>query len=187
MNPTAASGVKEASFPKLRALLDYLDRLSEPADLPTLRRLLEDLDITRADVGPVCLFKPQRYQRNLIRETPWYELVCHCWACGQRTPIHDHAGSSCAFLVVDGIATETKFDQTPSGLICPSGTRHHDPGYVCASAETDVHQIANTQPAGSELITLHCYSPKLRNFNAYSLDTPTPDDQVSAFKFNDSE
>ena len=44
---------------------------------------------------------------------------------------------------------------------------------MCASAEVDIHQVANTMPAGEDLVTLHCYTPQLRNFNAHSLDTPT--------------
>ena len=173
MNPSTATGAQRPVFPKLASLLEYLDHLGQAADLETLRRLLEDLDITRADIEPACIFKEGRYQRKMIRQTDWYELVCLCWASGQRTPIHDHKGSACGFLVVEGIATEMRFEATPSELLIPAWTKHHEPGYVCASAEADIHQVANTMPAGQDLVTLHCYTPHLRNFNVYSLDTPT--------------
>ena len=170
MNPTTAA--KTANYPALRSMLDYLDGLRGLADLDVLAGLLRDRAITRDDLAPACIFKPDRYQRNTIRETKWYELVCLCWSSGQRTPIHDHEGSSCAFLVVEGTATETRFDRTESGLICPSWTKHHLPGYVCASSAADVHRVANTQPKGEDLITLHVYSPKLVGYNIYTLDTP---------------
>ncbi len=174
MNPkTKADMGKKSMFPKLNPLLRYLDDLGERVDLPTLRRLLEDLDVTREDLAPACLFEKDEYQRNLIKETQWYELVCLCWGNGQRTPIHDHEGSSCAFLVVAGDATETRFEHTPSGLVIPVSTQVRHPGFVCASSEADIHQVANTQPEGRDLITLHIYSPQLRHFNVYSLDTPT--------------
>ncbi len=178
MKPVTNSSSKKGALPfhGLRDLLGYLDTLGQPADLRTLARLLGSLRITRADLEPVCVFKDEKYQRNLVRQTDWYELVCLCWTSGQRTPIHDHAGSSCAFLVVEGVATETRFEHTPSGLICPIWTKRHEPGYVCASAEADVHQVCNTQPPGKDLITLHCYSPQLRNFNVYSLDSLTVED-----------
>jgi cysteine dioxygenase len=179
MNPTTKLNVTTDTFPRLRPLLEYLDHLGRPADLATLRRLLQELGITRADVEHACIFKADRYQRNMIRQTDWYELVCLCWMSGQRTPIHDHKGSACAFLVVDGIATETRFDRTDSGLICPTWTKNHEPGYVCASAEADIHQVANTRPPGEETITLHCYTPQLRNFNVYTLDTLTASDPAS--------
>jgi cysteine dioxygenase len=165
-----------AAFPGLRPLLDYLDDLGEPADLAVLRRLMEELGITRADVEDACIFEDERYQRNMIRRTGWYELVCLCWRSGQRTPIHDHFGSACAFRVIEGIATETRFERTASGLICPTWTKHHEPGYVCASAEADIHQVANTASPGTDLVTLHCYTPPLRHFNVYTLDTPTASD-----------
>ena len=114
---TTADARKTSLFPKLGPLLGYLDGLGDIADLPTLRRLLEDLEVTREDLSAACFFRDERYQRNLIKETPWYELVCLCWHSGQRTPIHDHEGSSCAFLVVEGTAIETRFERTPSGLV----------------------------------------------------------------------
>ena len=173
---TANISLTAAAFPALRPLLDHLDHLEasgESADLGTLARLLEQLGLGRTDLQDACLFADERYQRNMIRRTSGYELVCLCWRSGQRTPIHDHFGSACAFVVVEGIATETRFERTPSGLICPAWTRHHEPGYVCASAEADIHQVANSGPPGTELITLHCYTPPLREFNVYTLDTPT--------------
>ena len=171
LNPAAPT--REVSCPKLQTLLEYLDSLHERADLDTLRRLLVELEIVSDDLSAACIFKECGYQRNMIKQSPWYEAVCLCWSSGQRTPIHDHAGSSCAFLVVNGIATETRFDQTPSGLVIPTWTKYHEPGYVCASDEADIHQVANTQPEGHDLVTLHIYSPQLRGFNIHTLDTPT--------------
>ncbi len=151
----ASTEVGATRCPKLQPLLDYLDSLNERADLATLHRSLGELSVTRGDLMPACVFQRDRYRRNLIRETEHYELVCLCWQSGQRTPIHDHQGSSCAFLVVEGITTETRFQRSPSGLVFPSMTAHHEPGYICASAEADIHQVANTQPPGADLITLH--------------------------------
>ena len=168
-----------ATFPKLRSLLEYLDHLGARADLATLGRLLRGLSVGREDLRAACIFADGGYQRNPVRQTDWYELVCLCWKSGQRTPIHDHEGSSCAFLVVEGLATETRFQRTESGLIIPLWTKHHEPGYVCASHEADIHQVANVQPPGTDLVTLHIYSPQLRHFNVYSLDTPTASDPRS--------
>ena len=176
MNPSPMPQSVEATFPKLQPLLEYLDSLGQRADLDTLRRLLEALDITRDDLAGACAFDDDGYRRNLIRQTEWHETVCICWKSGQRTPIHDHKGASCAFRVIDGIATETRFERSTSGLIYPTNTEHQEPGYVCASSEADIHQVANIQGDGAELINLHIYSPPLRNFNVYSLDTRTADD-----------
>ena len=180
MNPMtqATTPNVQASFPKLRPLLDYLSGLEHAADLDTVRQLLESLDVCRADLEPVCIFKADRYQRNMIRKTRWFELVCLCWGSGQRTPIHDHAGSSCGFKVIEGVASETRFETTPSGLLCAEWTKHHERGYVCASGEADIHQVANMQPAGQDVITLHLYSPELVHYNVYKLDTPCAGEPV---------
>ncbi len=176
MNPTTTRDRIATSFPKLRPLIAYLDMLGRRADLATLRRLLLEADLTRDDLAQACIFDDAGYRRNLIKETYWYELVCLCWHSGQRTPIHDHAGSSCAFRVIVGTATETRFERSPSGLIYPASTEHHELGYVCASHEADIHQVANIQPAGEDLINLHVYSPQLRNYSIYSLDTRRAED-----------
>jgi cysteine dioxygenase len=172
MNPATIPTTPAKGFPALRPLLAYLDSLDRRADLAMLRSLLGDLEVTRVDLAPACLFSRERYQRNVIRRTPWYELVCLCWLSGQRTPIHNHTGSSCAFRVVEGLATETRFERTASGLVVPSWTKTHQPGYVCAAADADIHQVANAQAEGRELVTLHIYSPQLRGFQVFSLDTP---------------
>jgi len=177
--PTGPASSPTERFPRLRALLQYLDSLTGRADLAVLSRLLEQLQVTRTDLAPACGFCEENYQRNVIKESPWYELVCLCWRSGQRTPIHDHRGSSCAFKVIDGTAMETRFEMTASGLLRCSDSHDMDPGFICASHDADIHQVLNAQPAGQDVITLHIYSPPLKSFRKYTLDSPTPHGQGS--------
>ena len=72
----------------------------------------------------------------------------------------------------EGTGTEIRFKHTPSGLLCPSEILTIGPGHVCASAESDIHEVANMQPEGNDLITLHIYSPPLKRMNAYKLTSP---------------
>lgn len=180
----AAPSAPGVRFPKLATLIDYLDSLEDRADLATLTALLRDLNVTRADILGCCKFGGDRYQRNIISESPWYELVALCWHSGQRTPIHDHQGSSCAFKVIEGSCTEVQFAKTPSGLICPTSTNTREPGYICASHDADIHQVLNAQPPGEDMITLHIYSPALKNYRKYTLDSPCPKEQVAAATFH---
>jgi len=165
-----------AAFAKFEPLFKYLDSLNAPADLATLRHLLEELDVTREDLGKACTFCDGDYQRTVLKDSRWYEVVCICWKSGQRTPIHDHKGASCAFRVIEGIATETKFEKSASGFVYPTTSEHQPSGYIAASSEVDIHQVTNTQPPGTNLINIHIYSPLLRDFNIYSLDTRSVDD-----------
>lgn len=156
--------------PKLTPLLEYLEGLDRCADLGTLRRLLADLEATRADLAPFVRFSDRQYARNLVRKTPWFEMVSVCWKAGQATPIHDHKGSSCAFLVIEGAAVETQFARTPRGRLGEArGPFIREVGYICASSEHDIHEVRNDGPA--DLITLHIYSPALANLNIYDPKT----------------
>lgn len=166
---TAASsrGSVAEAFPKLAPLIGYLDSLTARADLDVLQRLLGEVQITREDIKPAVIFGTGGYRRNTISESPWYELLALCWRSGHCTPIHDHHGVSCAFKVIEGTGTEIRFVPTPSGLICPSATNTMPPGYICAANDADIHQVANMQAPGMDLITLHIYSPAITRMRTY--------------------
>jgi cysteine dioxygenase len=158
--------------PKLGGLIEYLESLSGRADLAVLSRLLTQTQITRADLKEVCAFNPHGYRRNTISSSPWYELLALCWRSGDCTPIHDHQGVSCAFKVVEGTGTEIRFRTTPSGLICPTTSTPMPPGYVCSADDADIHQVANMQAPGQDLVTLHMYSPPIKKMNTYQFASP---------------
>ncbi|GMV27157.1 MAG: hypothetical protein AMXMBFR58_31880 [Phycisphaerae bacterium] len=168
-------------FPRLAPIIDYLDTLSGRADLSVLQRLLSQTEIGRQDVNACCVFGTRGYKRNTVSKTQWYELVALCWRSGDFTPIHDHHGSSCAFKVLEGTGTEIRFVRTPSGLICPVQTNPMAPGYVCAAEDEDIHQVANMQPPGTDLITLHIYSPPIKNMTTYEFATRISPDAADAY------
>lgn len=163
-----------AISPKLRPLVDYLETLKSRADLDILANLLKDISITRADIQPFCIFGARGYKRNTISASPWYELLALCWRSGQCSTIHDHNGSSCAFKVIEGQGTEIRFNTTPSGLICPAMSTPMDPGYICAAEDADIHQVANMQAPGKDLITLHMYSPPIKRMTTYCYGETRP-------------
>ncbi len=164
-------------FPKLAAVINYLDSLTDRADLTILDRLLHQTDVTQADIAPACVFGTKGYRRNTISRTDWYELLALCWRSGDCTPIHDHAGCSCAFRVVEGHGTEIRYQSTESGLMCPVNTTVMAPGYVCSAEDADIHQVANMQAAGTDLVTLHIYSPPIKNMHTYEFAAATGADR----------
>ncbi|MFN0012570.1 MAG: cysteine dioxygenase [Phycisphaerales bacterium] len=162
----------DCDYPKLAALVEYLDGLTGRADLTVLDSMLRTLDVQRADIEAACTFGSKGYKRNTIKRTAHYELLALCWRSGDCTPIHDHRGVSCAFRVVHGTGTEIRFVPTPAGLICPSETTPMPPGYICSAEDHDIHQVANMQPPGSDLITLHIYSPPISRMTTYDFASP---------------
>lgn len=161
--------VMAVTVDKLSALVEYLDSLTARASLDALQRRLEALRLTTEDVADYVQFNSQSYRRNLVCGGPWYHLLVICWRSGQRSPIHNHAESTCGLKVLSGVATETKFEMTPCGLVKAVSSCDAVQGHICASQDADIHQVSNLQADGNNLITLHIYSPPLLRMKTYSL------------------
>jgi cysteine dioxygenase len=146
-----------------------LDALPEPIKLEEVKPLLAELDLTAADVLGWTCFEPDRYQRNLIRRGRHYEALLLCFEAGQRTPIHDHAGSICGVKVIDGVGSETIFERTADGWLFAAETRKLPTGGVVGSVDMDTHQLSNLELGGRRLMTLHVYAPPLHTVGNYSI------------------
>jgi len=158
---------------KLSSLVEYLDGLNKRATIEELRQQLTDLDITLDDVSEFVRFGEKNYLRNLVREGKWYHLLVICWRSGQRSPIHNHAGSTCGLRILDGVATETKFETTPSQLIKAIESSDMTTGELAVTQDSEIHQVSNLQTEGTDLITLYIYSPPLLRMDTYSLTDKT--------------
>lgn len=141
-------------------LIRHVDSWTGPADRSTIYNLLLDSPVTPADMIEACKFDNIRYARNVLARSQWYELVVICWRSGQSSPIHDHLGTVCGVRVVDGIATETTYQEVGGGRVRPVARRECSPGNVLISCDTDIHLITN-EVHDRGLITLHLYSPAL--------------------------
>lgn len=162
------------------SLGDFFAKLDEHTGripLDTLNGLLRRLDVNLDDVRPHARFNDEHYQRNLMRAGRAYHALILCWRNGQRSPIHDHRGSSCGVRILEGEMTETVFELGPNGLIYPTTTSVLKEGSVCGSEDADIHQVSNLQSGERPLVTLHVYSPPLLVMGTYSLT----DDMVAEF------
>jgi cysteine dioxygenase len=153
----------------LRELVDFLSGLESRAPVERLGQLLSDLQISPEELRPFMQFGEITYRRNLICEGDWFELLCICWKSGQRSPIHNHAGSTCGLRIIQGMATETTFAWSECGQIKAVKSVDYSPGDVCSTQDDQVHQVSNLQAEGHDLMTLHIYSPPLRKMDTYSL------------------
>lgn len=155
----------------LAGFLADLDQYVDRIPLDELTERLAALDIREEDVRPFACFGAHTYQRNLMHAGRAYTALVLCWRSGQRSPIHDHFGSSCGVKVILGAARETYFERTPDGYVYAVSSRELLEGGVCGSQDDDMHEVANLQPPGRDLITLHVYSPPLTQMHVYSLDS----------------
>jgi cysteine dioxygenase len=158
----------------LRRLIDCFKGFRDRIPQQELIRLVSAANVTIDSVVDLCHFHDHHYVRNLIHRLPHVEVLCMCWRSGQRSPIHDHNESNCVVQVLEGSMTNTDFKLLPSGYVCPAVSHEYGVGTIEARSEDDIHQVANLQRVGCNLVTLHVYSPPLARVNVFSLDIPNP-------------
>ena len=152
--------------PGINNLVSWLDSIDRRPGLDELEVRLKSSDFNLDALKSCIGSTDDGYQRNVIKRTENYELVAICWKPGQITPIHDHIGSDCAFIILDGVSTERTFQINEDGLAVQTSSRNYVPGEVCAADEPDIHQVINEQD--SELVNLHVYTPPLSEFTIYT-------------------
>jgi cysteine dioxygenase len=170
----------------LDRLFQYLDGLQGRATVGELAARLSKATIGCDDVAAHVRFLDRGYARNLVRAGQWYHVLVLCWRNGQRSPIHDHVGSSCAVRILRGTATETLFRIAPSGDIFATTSRELPAGSICGSEDTDLHQVSNLQAANADLVTLHVYSPPLTRMGTYSLTDRSRGTELMLQEFSDA-
>jgi cysteine dioxygenase len=151
-----------------------------------LKQELAELDVDWSALAPHVLYSARTYRRNLVKASRHYNLLVLCWKNGQRSPIHDHKGSSCAVRVLRGAMTETLFEFAPNGLVVPILSRDMPAGSVVGSADTDMHQVSNLQADDADLVTLHVYSPPLLVMGTYSLHDRERGEEPMYLAFTDA-
>ena len=152
--------------PGLRNIIQRLDSIDRRPGLSELESKLSSQEFEISALRDCIGSTHDGYQRNVIKRTQHYEIVAICWRPGQLTPIHDHKGSDCAFLILEGVSTERIFEIDQLGKAVHPSTRHYSPGEICAAEEPDIHQVVNEQE--SELVNLHIYTPPLSEFMIYA-------------------
>ena len=154
-----------ASDSELDSLIVWLDEQTPRPGLENLGERLSDLSIDIGELRSKISSNQNEYCRNILARTDAYELIAILWTPGQDTPIHDHRGSDCAFVILDGLSTETIYELDQSGRALRVSKRIYQPGEVCAADEPDIHRISND--TDSELLNLHVYTPPLGGFRMY--------------------
>lgn len=174
MNPTTNETIDtdKSSVPSLdlKSFVEQLDLFDGPLPLEAIQELLGRLEVSIEEIEPYLHFDADRYQRNRIAQTDNFEALFLCFESGQRTPIHDHAGSACGVKVVEGTATETIFEMSEGGWLLATGSDELVAGGVVGSIDMDIHQVSNLQDDSKRLVTLHIYSPPLGEVGNYLVE-----------------
>lgn len=156
--------------PEFLAALRALHSITEPLSEVAVRELLLQLARFPGELSAFEHFSPESYARNRVFSSRFVDLLLLCWRPGQRTPIHDHAGSTCGVYVMRGEAIEIGFSRPSQGPLIPSGSAVRAAGSLTVNRDDDIHLVANFAGPGQDLITLHCYSPPLASMRVFGED-----------------
>ena len=147
----------------LRSLLATFADATGPMPLARLETLLRELHVGGDDLGDAISIDSGGYVRTLVFENAHFEVLVMAWLPGQRSPIHDHAGSACGVKVVAGRAREQLYRLRGDGHAEPTVERFLEPGGTTAAFDRDIHDFGNAVPAPASprdiLATIHVYSP----------------------------
>jgi predicted metal-dependent enzyme (double-stranded beta helix superfamily) len=124
-----------------------------------VRSLVDDSDLWRPRVRHEL---HRRYFERLVA-TADYEAWLICWDLGQMTLLHDHGGSTGAFMVVDGALLEDFARPGAKRLrqrrISRGQLRSFGPNYL--------HNLVNAGPALAT--SIHAYAPRLTTMTFYAV------------------
>ena len=169
---TTSDAAGPAAGNGLSALVERLSRSGGPPAFEELYGLLGGVEVSAEELRPYVSFKEGTYARHRVHLGEHAELLVLCWRPGQRTPIHDHAGSYGAVRVLRGVMWETIFEMGgggDDGGLAYKSSREWTPGQVTGADVPDIHQLGNPDVSGQDLVTLHLYAPPLASLNVYKV------------------
>lgn len=164
---STVSQVSHQPVDEIARLCNELESLGRPLHPDEVLETLDRLSKMPGTLESYRKFDESTYRRNRIFRNEFVDVLLLCWRPSQRTPIHDHAGSTCGVLVLEGQGTEVTFDKTGVGLLIPSQVSTISPGDLSVCEDTDVHMVGNFSAEQGDLVTLHCYSPPLTKMRTY--------------------
>ena len=173
MHKTSSASGDTNDVLSVAELIGILDEDAANIGPEDMDDILRRLVVGAAEIQQHARFSDLRYARNLVHKTDRFEVMVMCWHSGQRSSIHDHAGSLGGLKVLQGELTECLFDKAPNGMIKSLTSADYAAGAIRVEDTSLIHQISNLQSDNGKSISLHVYVPPLTRMNVYSLEDPS--------------
>jgi cysteine dioxygenase len=157
----------------LNDLIRLLERDAAGVGPAEMGDILRRLVVPAEELAGHALFSEKRYARNLVHKTSGFEIMIMCWNAGQRSSIHDHAGSLGGLKILSGALTESLFEKAPNGMIKSLSSVDYPVSATRVEETSLIHQISNLQSEKRQAISVHIYVPPLLRMNVYSLEDPS--------------
>jgi cysteine dioxygenase len=156
----------------LSKLVDILKSNWSEISPARMQDILDRLVVTEEEAQPHALFSDKRYARNLVYKDRQFEIMIMCWHAGQRSSIHDHAGSLGGIKILQGELTESLFGRAANGMIKSLSSSDYAIEDTRVEETSLIHQISNLQAEDGKTVSVHIYIPPLVRMNVYSLEDP---------------
>lgn len=144
------------------ALRSVLAKIERPLTTQELPELASRLQIPASQWREHLTFDPHQFSYRTIYDSPYFEVNVIGWRCGQFSSIHDHRGTACCVLVLDGVLTNIDYQFDAANELRETSRFDLRPGEMRSRNDWEIHRCGNEQPCGLDLATLHLYSPPLR-------------------------
>jgi uncharacterized NAD(P)/FAD-binding protein YdhS len=152
---------------RLLELVRELDSLGPEPTLAAVGHAMQRVNLSAADVAAYVQPTARTYNRVPVVVREAYELLVMTWLPGQASVPHDHSGSLCAMQVMQGAAVEGCYHLAPDGYVDLQHETVVHRGEVLAGQDAGVHTMRNASPSGELLVTVHVYTPPLRDFRQF--------------------
>jgi uncharacterized NAD(P)/FAD-binding protein YdhS/predicted metal-dependent enzyme (double-stranded beta helix superfamily) len=153
-------------------LVRQLDNLVPDLTLIKIAEVLSNSGLTLDDVKDYVRATKRTYHRSLIVRREHYELLVLTWLPGQGSAPHDHAGSTSAMIVLQGEAAEGCWRIAADGYAELQFETPVKIGELTAWQDAGVHTVRNAFLNGETLVTVHIYTPPLKDFRRFVPRSP---------------
>ncbi|WP_338779089.1 cysteine dioxygenase family protein [Metabacillus sp. FJAT-52054] len=133
-----------------------------------LKEVLQKLDVKLEEVAPMLKSADGNpYYRKLIFQNDEVELLVMNWSQVECAP-HDHGNSQGWIQVLNGTSLNTVYEVSEKGWPSELFEEIHQEGKLFYAPRKGVHKMKSA--GGTDLVTLHLYSPPITGMMVYDLD-----------------
>ena len=141
-----------------------------------IAELLDGVSVRPDTLERYLHFVPGRYTRNLVFRDDTFELLALCWDEQTHSPIHNHSGQDCWFLVQEGQFCLEGYRILEGGT-CPGIARleHVDsqhrisPGAIDhRGPRNDIHRVTVSK-GNPRAVSIHVYAKPFDDCLVYDL------------------
>ena len=152
----------------IEQIKDILDKLNSPNELE-LREALLALDINFNELKPLLQSAEDKpYYRKLLYQNDEVELLIMNWSGIECAP-HNHGHSYGWIQVVNGTAINTVYEVKENQMPEELFSQCQGEGRIFFAPKKGVHKMNSAE--GTGLVTLHLYSPPIKEMMVYDLKT----------------